>query len=307
MDQSIQRPILVTGSHRSGSTWVGRIIALSSSVVYIQEPFNPIHRKDICKAQFDYWFTYVCKENERTYYDDIKSCLNFKYHFDEGIKMSRSARDFSRTARDWLFFSIYRQLRRRPLMKDPIAVLSSDWLARTYNMDVIVMIRHPAAFAGSLKSANWHHPFDHFLLQPLLMRDHLEVFRGKIEEYAKSSRDIVDQAILLWNIIHYVILKYMERNPAWIIVRHEDLSGDPERGFGEIFEKLKLPYTPRIRKKIQDYSSGNGAGKSIDSKIIRKSQENIRYWENRLTDVEIERVKQKTFDIASKLYSAQDW
>ena len=32
------KPILVTGSHRSGSTWVGKMLATSPSVNYIHEP-----------------------------------------------------------------------------------------------------------------------------------------------------------------------------------------------------------------------------------------------------------------------------
>ena len=34
------RPILVTGSHLSGTTWVGRMIAVSPCVAYLHEPFN---------------------------------------------------------------------------------------------------------------------------------------------------------------------------------------------------------------------------------------------------------------------------
>ena len=34
------KPILVTGSHRSGSTWTGRIISAAPHVGYIHEPFN---------------------------------------------------------------------------------------------------------------------------------------------------------------------------------------------------------------------------------------------------------------------------
>ena len=34
------RPILVTGSHRSGSTWLGQMIGASDAVGYIHEPFN---------------------------------------------------------------------------------------------------------------------------------------------------------------------------------------------------------------------------------------------------------------------------
>jgi hypothetical protein len=37
---SKRHPILVTGTPRSGTTWVGKIIATSPSVGYIKEPFN---------------------------------------------------------------------------------------------------------------------------------------------------------------------------------------------------------------------------------------------------------------------------
>ncbi len=41
----------------------------------------------------------------------------------------------------------------RPLLKDPIAVLSAPWLERTFGMQVVFSVRHPAAFAASLKTA----------------------------------------------------------------------------------------------------------------------------------------------------------
>jgi len=34
-------PILVTGMHRSGTTWVGRMLAASREAVYFHEPLNP--------------------------------------------------------------------------------------------------------------------------------------------------------------------------------------------------------------------------------------------------------------------------
>ena len=35
------KPILVTGAHRSGTTWVGKMLALAPGVAYVHEPFNP--------------------------------------------------------------------------------------------------------------------------------------------------------------------------------------------------------------------------------------------------------------------------
>ena len=37
------------------------------------------------------------------------------------------------------------------------------------------------------------------------------------------EHDIIEQAILLWNLVHCVLLRYREKNPGWIFVRHEDL------------------------------------------------------------------------------------
>src|SRR4029077_8889793 len=57
-------PILVTGSHRSGSTWVGQMLAAGSEVGYIREPFSVLHRPGVLAVRFPYWFPYVCAENE---------------------------------------------------------------------------------------------------------------------------------------------------------------------------------------------------------------------------------------------------
>ena len=37
---SIEAPILVTGAHRSGTTWVGRMLCASGEAHYVSEPFN---------------------------------------------------------------------------------------------------------------------------------------------------------------------------------------------------------------------------------------------------------------------------
>ena len=208
MSNSNKNPILVTGSHRSGSTWTGRMVAHASNVAYIHEPFNLQHRPGICKAQFNYRFPYICDENGSPYLKDLEDCLNFKYHLFEELKTTKSYKDFFRSIKGYIRFTKYRILKKRPLVKDPIAIFSAEWLSKSFGMDVVVIIRHPAAFAGSLKKVGWSHPFGHYLQQPLLMKHHLYEFRSEIEEFSKTEKDIVDQAILLWNMIHHMIVKY---------------------------------------------------------------------------------------------------
>src|SRR5665811_676016 len=73
-------PMLVTGSHNSGTTWVGRMLAASRSVAYSHEPFNVGHRRPgICTDTFHRWFTYVCVDNESHYRGDIERLVMLSY------------------------------------------------------------------------------------------------------------------------------------------------------------------------------------------------------------------------------------
>ncbi len=302
---SNNKPILITGSHRSGSTWVGRMVALAPPVAYIHEPFN-LHRKTgISKAKFKYWFTYICDQNQFPYSDYLEDTLRFKYDFSEELKAVNSVKDSLRLLRDYIRFEKYRLLRKRPLVKDPIAIFSAEWLAKKFNMDVVVLIRHPAAFAGSLKKAKWTHPFDHFIKQPLLMQHHLDKYRLEIEEYSKTEKDIVDQAILLWNLIHQMILKYQANNPSWIFVKHEKLSKHPLKEFANIYNRLGIHFSTDIQQEIKSYSF---ADPNIEKDPLKRdSKSNILQWKKRLTVDEIEKIKENTYEIASKFYTEEDW
>jgi len=193
-------------------------------------------------------------------------------------------------------------------MKDPIAIFSAEWLASTFNMDVIVLIRHPAAFVSSLKRLNWTFPFSHFLEQPLLMRDYLYPFKEEIKKYAIEEHDIIDQATLLWKIIHYVIAKFKTNHKDWIFVRHEDISKDPLVEFQNIFEKLNLQFSNYVKNIIKKYTnSTNPVDPSNPSSLRRNSKQNIWNWKNRLNKEEIVRIRYKVKDISDLFYSDEEW
>ena len=302
-------PILVTGSHRSGSTWVGRMIARSRAVRYLHEPFNPdAFVPGICQARFEREFTYVCADNADPYRNALERCLRFRYGFGAGLGAVRTRKAAVRLTRDLGRFTVSRLRKARPLMKDPHAVFSADWLARTFDMSVVVLIRHPAAFVGSIKKARWSFRFEQFLEQPLLMQRHLGRFQREIEALATESGDIVDQGILLWNAIHHAIASYRDHHPDWIFVRHEDLSREPVPAFGSVFRRLGLEYTEAVQRAIADFSGSNNPSEQHGgSEIRRNSKANIWNWKKRLTSAEIQRVKEGTLEIAAQFYTEDDW
>lgn len=163
------------------------MIAASPDVEYIQEPFNLRHDVGISRARFNHWFPYVSWPNEVLYYKDIRDTVNFRYNWSEKLKRVRSPRGLWCVIRNYLTGIKHRCSGVRPLLKDPIAVFSAEWLQSRFNMDVVVLIRHPAAFAGSIKVKNWTYPFAHFLEQPLLMKDYLHPFERDIQKFARQE------------------------------------------------------------------------------------------------------------------------
>jgi Sulfotransferase family len=308
-DSGRRRPLLVTGAHRSGTTWVGRMIDLSPDVGYINEPFNPHHQPGICGCTFPLWFQYVNRHNEHHFRPHLGATLAFRYRPVAQLARTRRPGEVERLLRDGLEFTRARLRRARPLMKDPIAAFSSSWLASTFDMATIVLVRHPAGFASSLKRLGWSHPFNDFLAQPALMEERLQAFEGEIARMAKVEHDIVDQASLLWRMIYSVLLEYRRAHPDWIVVRHEDLALDPVGGFARLYGRLGLGYSEDIRRRVRWYSSGSpeleaDAGPYA---IRRASEQAIQGWRQRLSAEEQSRLRAQVEPLATRFYAESEW
>lgn len=306
----MKQPILITGSHRSGTTWVGKILSTSPNIGYIHEPFNiESTRPGISGRKFENWFQYVTPENEDLYYPVLKRTLEFKYHLASELQAIRSMRDVGRFFRDYSRFCFYRLMKKRPLMKDPIALMSAEWLAERFNMKVIIMIRHPAAFVSSLKRKNWQFDFNHFLRQPLLMRDLLSPFEEQIKAYAAHPPHIIDQGILLWKIFHHVIYHFQQKHPDWLFVRHEDLSWEPIKGFKQILDYIQEPFDRKMEKIIEDYTGSSNPEDVISSEesFKRNSRANIFNWKKRLSPEEILHIKEGVSSSWNLFYTNEEW
>jgi hypothetical protein len=305
-----RRPILVTGSHRSGTGWVAGMLAASQSppLAYLWEPFNRLHRPGTFDALFPYWFPYICEENGGPYVDPVRDMLSFRYKPWAELRTVRAPKDAGRLSRDWMRFRRFRRLDAVPLLKDPIAVLSAEWLADTFDMDVVVLTRHPAAFAYSLKRRGWVHPFEDFLLQPLLMRDLLTPFESQIKEYASAPRALIDQASLLWSIVYSAVDQYRRRRPDWVFLRLEDVARDPVAAFAELFARVGLTFDGRVRTTILDQSGpSNPAEVASPSSVRRNSAASIGTWKTGLTGAEIDRVRAGVERVSKEFYADSDW
>ncbi|NCN07272.1 hypothetical protein GW933_01120 [Candidatus Falkowbacteria bacterium] len=282
------KPILVTGSHRSGSTWVGQMLSLPYNIKYVSEPFNPSYGL----RKFKSWFVYINSNNENNYRSEINKLLKFRGNYRFNLPALRYWSNLV-----WPF-------NKRVVVKDPIACFSSQWLSDNFDMEVIVLFRHPVAFYTSLKRLDWHFDFDNFLNQSDLMADHLGLFSDLIK---KDNKSYAEEAAILWLCIYHVLDKYITSHPDWIVKRHEDISTDPIKEFTEIYSKLNLPFTSKVNKKIIEYSSGKNTEPTKVLDLKRDSKTVVDQWSKHASSEEIKIIKNITGDLALKYYPEDKW
>jgi hypothetical protein len=308
MTNTSQPPILVTGAHRTGTTWVGKMLAAHPQAAYISEPLNVLHRPGVLRASVDHWYAYIIKENEGKYLPAFRELLTFRYHLLDEVRSLRSRKDLLRMGRDYFIFLNGRLRGQRPVLKDPFAVFSIPWFAERLNCRVVITIRHPAGFASSLKRLNWPFDFSDLLAQPALLRDHLGSDRAEMESMPED--DIIGQASLLWRMVYRVVDSARKLHPDLIVVRHEDISLDPPAGFRQLYEALGLDYTDKVQQTILNSSSSENPAELSRKKVHSvklDSRANMDNWKRRLSADEITRIRKITGEVAHIFYPEQGW
>jgi fructose-1,6-bisphosphatase/inositol monophosphatase family enzyme len=314
--------LLVTGAHRSGSTWFGKMMSIPANMLYYNEPFNiiPSHEPNLA---FPLWYYYLTESNEKEYLPALRKILNLNYDFFSSLQNYRRAVKEKKREDGFSFIDEMRDIKRstqsvygrkrefttfkkneggRILLKDPIAFFSAPYLYRRLLIHPLILIRHPAAFTGSLKLKNWFHPFDHFLKQPELMDTYLKDYRSDIERLAKKNDSIIENATVLWNILYGTVEQYQAEFPQWTYIKHEDVSADPVEQFRLIYRDFGLQFDNDTERIITEHTKS----KKSDT-LVRDSKENIKAWKKRLTTEEITEIRKSTEAVCASFYTNDDW
>jgi hypothetical protein len=280
------------------------MLCMSGEAGYIHEPFNPRRVPGWSASRIPYWYLRVTPDNGHFYEPIVEDILSFRYPF-SNVSRIRSLKGTVLFASDAKDSIRYRLTKPRPLLKDPIALFASEWLADRFDAQVVVMIRDPVAFAGSIKRLDWQFRFRSWLAQPALADGLLSAYRDDMLRLSAGEGDIVDQAIVMWNAIHEVIDDLRSKRPDWSFIRHEDLASAPLDGFARLYQRLGLHLDAATKDKIASFSTAANPGDVPawrHGAIRRDSNSVTGTWRSRLTDEEIERVRKATARIARLFY-----
>jgi hypothetical protein len=301
-------PLLVTGIHRSSTSWIGRMLAASGNLTYANEPLSVSHRPGILDVEVKYWYTYINQQNESQFLPAFQKLLGLRYQLLKEIWSLRSSRDLLRMGRDFFNFTNGRLRGHQVLLKDPFSAFSTPWFADRLGCKVVIAVRHPAAFASSLKRLNWPFQIEDLLAQPLLMQDHLERDRAAMTSIAAD--DVIGRANLLWRMLYRTIYETTQSRKDLITVRHEDLSRDPVQGFRDLYLKLGYTFTPAVEEVILNSSSSENPTKLAANKthsVKLNSRANLDNWKKILSVEEIARIREMTEGVSQYFYSDDEW
>jgi hypothetical protein len=305
-------PILVTGMHRSGTSWLGEMLSAGGQLLNIQEPLSAQNRQTILRRRARHWYSYISSANEGEYLPWYGDALRYRIHPVHDIKRARlvSPRDPFRIVGKWVRVTGARRMRQRILFKDPFAVFSATWFTSRLHCRVVVSIRHPAAVVSSLKKLGYRFDFRDLLDQESLMRDHLEPFRADMEAACEDPDDVVGQGCLLWRVIYGFVASHAAHDDNALLVRHEDLSSDPITRYAELYDRLGLDLNEAAYRTISHYTSEQNPREVALRRygsVPLNSRASIYSWRKRLTSDEIERVRRETQDVCAEFYAERDW
>jgi hypothetical protein len=315
------RPILVTGIPRAGTSWVGKMLEASGQFVYVNEPLSPHHppghSPGVLRAPVEHRFQYIGEANEHVYLEPFRDTIALRYQFRAELARNRSVPDLLRMMQRSSSFARGRLRRSVALIDDPFAVFSSAWFARRLGCEVVVVVRHPAAWISSRKQLGWRTDFTDLLAQPSLMADWLEPYRTEMERLVGTT-DAVAEGALLWRMVYGVVAELPSQVPEIHVIRHEDLSLGPVTEFSRLYARLGLPFGSETERAIREATSGGGPDRRIAWSFTKSgpsrtafrpldSRANVGKWKRALTAPEISRIRALTADVAPAFYPNSDW
>ena len=257
------RSILVAGTARSGTTWLGDLIASQIPSRILFEPFNPELVSDY--RRFHY-FQYMRPGTENPEF----------YAFAQKV--------FTGDIRNhWIDRQNERMISKFRLVKEIRANLALKWLHDNFpEVPIIFIMRHPCAVVLSRMELGWatDHDIEPFISQPQLVEDYLGPYLDLIRNAGNSE----EKHAVIWSVSNIVPLKQFEAGELRIVY-YENLCVQPEVELPAIFNAIGHSYDHALAEKMDRPSQTTKA----TSAVVTGSHK-VSHWKKALRPLQIEQI-----------------
>ena len=281
------------------------MLALGGGIAYLSEPLNAYAPGPLISLTPAHQFQYIASENERRFRKPFESLVALEYPWVNELAAIRTPRDVRRILRRCRRFAQVRRGTSRALLKDPFAFFSIPWFIERLASTPVVVVRHPASVASSMKRLGWVYDFKNLLGQPLLIDGLLAPYRREIETLSREPADSVTHAGLLWRIIYGTLPRFTDQFQNILVVRHEALSSNPVEQFERLSRSLGLRFDEKTAERIREFSDDRNPSELDQGEphsVRVNSRANLWNWQRRLTKEEIKLVREATEGVVERYY-----
>ena len=312
----MDKPILISGIPRSGTTWVAEVLSYPENVKYIHEPDNErraflAHYFKQGLARFPYLRFH---DNHNGYYklfrgafhDNYSSIYSFTNRFMRRLNaanikvIEEDHRIYGKNKEGRLpsaYYYLYKLLPKdlkKPKEKDLRVVksvhhiLALPFLIKNFNLHHLVVIRNPLNVFSSYKLLNNKDAVRNIHSNQRLIKD----FNLTVPEF----NDRYERAGLQISMFYYMIERYVKEYDM-CLVRYESILDNPVQYFQRIYNQFGLAWNDGVREFIE---SKNKKGSGYTTNRIFSEQKEV--WKNRLKSDEIERFLKGYNTLKNDLY-----
>ncbi len=257
------RTILVAGTARSGTTWLGELIASQLRCRIMFEPFNPELVSGF--SAFSY-FQYMRRDQEDDeLLDIVRRVLSGQ------IRHPWIDRHVSILRPDWR------------LIKEIRACLFLRWIHERFpEVPIFFIIRHPCAVVASRMKLGWSTDGDirHFLDQPALLEDFLSAKMDIIRNATTSE----EKHAIVWCVSNMVALQQMQDAPMHTVF-YENLLLYPREVIQGLFHVIRQPYNESVFRHARRASMTTKRKSSI-----LEDTNPTGHWRRELSEAQVSRV-----------------
>lgn len=186
---------------------------------------------------------------------------------------------------------------RRLLVKSVHAPLALEWLAEEFEIDVLVLLRHPGNVLSSWLALNLNEQFVHLEETPEVRTRFLDSWG-----VASPGPDPLERMIFSIGVLSTALEAAASRHPRWHIRTHEQLCSDPGQEFKKLYADLGLTWSDAVEQYLVGHDRP-GAG-FLTQRVAAELPDN---WKQRLTPHQVAVMQRVLSQFPLKTWTAKDF
>jgi Sulfotransferase family len=310
-----RRPLLIAGIPRSGSSWTQVILSRDPSVFSVTEPDSETKSAPAiwAKRRLGRYPVLAPGARDADYEELWRWVLAGA---PQGRRLEAAERVRKIAIKEWRWYVQGRwtptmrlagQLGRHPgdqpvpelrdhrlLVKSVHAAMSVEWLAATFDIEVLILLRHPGAVLASWQNLGLPEHYAHLERVP-------EV-RQRCEEWGVPlpGSDELEHAVWLLGVL-LTSLEQAARRSGFVLRTHEQMCVSPAEEFRSLYRELGLEWTDRADEAVEGLNRP-GQGWSVER--VAKDQPDL--WKTRLSPATVEVMQRVLAPFPFRTWTSED-